>query len=98
MLGVTATALLLAVPTLAIAQKGDAAAGKALYDRKCAGCHGVKGDGNGPAAELLTPRPRDFTSGVYKIRSTVNRVPTDQDIFRTITDGMPGTSMPGHEG
>ncbi|HET9492482.1 MAG TPA: c-type cytochrome [Methylomirabilota bacterium] len=88
-------AWLLAVPAMAVAQKGDAAAGKAVYDRKCAGCHGVKGDGSGPAAELLMPRPRDFTSGVYKVRSTVNRVPTDQDIFRTITDGMPGTSMPG---
>ncbi|MGH7307311.1 MAG: c-type cytochrome [Candidatus Rokuibacteriota bacterium] len=90
-----AAASVLAVPTLAIGQAGDAAAGKAVYERKCAGCHGDRGDGKGPAAELLDPRPRDFTSGVYKIRSTVNRVPTDQDIFRVITAGMPGTSMPG---
>ncbi len=79
----------------AAAQTGDANAGKTVYERKCAGCHGDKGDGKGPAAELLDPRPRDFTSGVYKIRSTLNRVPTDQDIFRVITAGMPGTSMPG---
>lgn len=79
--------------TLAYAQ-GDANAGKAVYDLKCAGCHGVKGDGKGPAAELLLPRPRDFTSGIYKIRTTANKTPTDQDIFRIITEGMPGTSMP----
>jgi DMSO reductase family type II enzyme heme b subunit len=81
-----------AVP--ALAQAGDAAAGKTVYERKCAGCHGEKGDGKGPAAELLAPKPRDFTAGLYKIRSTANKVPTDQDLFRIITDGMPGTSMP----
>ncbi len=74
--------------------QGDANAGKAVYELKCAGCHGVKGDGKGPAAELLLPKPRDFTAGIYKIRTTVNKTPTDQDIFRIITEGMPGTSMP----
>jgi DMSO reductase family type II enzyme heme b subunit len=88
-------ALILAAWTSpAVAQQGDAAAGKTVYERRCAGCHGDKGDGKGPAGDLLSPRPRDFTSGVYKIRTTANKVPTDQDIFRIITDGMPGTSMP----
>ena len=87
-----AASLSLAAPG-AFAQ-GDANAGKAVYELKCAGCHGVKGDGKGPAAELLLPKPRDFTAGIYKIRTTVNKTPTDQDIFRIITDGMPGTSMP----
>ena len=76
------------------AQAGDATAGKAVYERKCLECHGEKGDGKGPAAELLAPQPRDFTAGLYKIRTTANKVPTDQDLFRIITDGMPGTSMP----
>ena len=83
-----------ATPSPVAAQAGDAAAGKAVYERKCAGCHGDKGDGKGPAAELLSPKPRDFTAGLYKVRTTANKVPTDQDIFRIITDGMPGTSMP----
>jgi DMSO reductase family type II enzyme heme b subunit len=78
----------------AFAQAGDAQAGKLVYERKCAHCHGEKGDGKGPAAELLVPKPRDFTTGVYKIRTTANKVPTDRDLFRVITDGMPGTSMP----
>jgi DMSO reductase family type II enzyme heme b subunit len=74
--------------------QGDAKAGQAVYDLKCSGCHGVKGDGKGPAAELLLPAPRDFTSGIYKIRTTANKTPADQDLFRIISDGMPGTSMP----
>ncbi len=87
-------ALAVATPTLAYAQAGDAAAGKKVYDLKCASCHGDKGDGKGPGADLLHPRPRDFTSGVYKIRTVASKMPTDQDLFRIIADGMPGTSMP----
>jgi DMSO reductase family type II enzyme heme b subunit len=87
-------ALAFGAPATAWAQKGDANAGKAVYDQKCALCHGFKGDGKGPAAELMNPPPRDFTSGVYKIRTTANRTPADEDIFRIITAGMPGTSMP----
>jgi DMSO reductase family type II enzyme heme b subunit len=77
----------------ALAQ-GDVKAGKAVYERKCAGCHGDKGDGKGAAAELLVPAPRDFTRGLYKVRTTANKTPADQDLFRIISDGMPGTSMP----
>ena len=82
------------VPSSAWAQAGDASAGKAVYERKCLLCHGEKGDGKGPGAERLDPRPRDFTSGVFKISSTANKVPTDQHIFNVVTSGMPGTSMP----
>lgn len=74
---------------------GDAAQGKAVYEKKCALCHGDQGDGDGPAAPLLSPRPRDFTKGKFKIRtSPTGKPPTDADLFRIITDGMPGTSMP----
>src|SRR5262249_1355898 len=84
----------IATPALAWAQAGDATAGKAVYERKCLLCHGEKGDGKGPAAELLDPKPRDFTSGIYKIRTTAGKAPSDQDLFRVISGGMPGTSMP----
>ena len=67
--------------------------GKERYQQKCAVCHGTEGKGNGPAAYLLYPKPRDFVSGKFKIRSTLT-VPTDEDLFRTITNGIPGTSMP----
>ncbi len=69
---------------------------KELYDEKCGYCHGFEGKGDGPAADYLDPRPRDFTRGVYKIRSTESgEFPTDEDLFYVITEGMPGSSMPG---
>ena len=72
--------------------------GKRVYEKSCAHCHGTEGRGDGSAAESLLPRPRDFTRGLYKIRSTeTGQVPTDQDLFDIITEGMPGSSMPGWE-
>ena len=74
---------------------GDPSAGKVIYAKKCALCHGSEGKGDGPGAVNLVPRPRDFSRGLYKIRTTASgEPPTDQDLFRIITDGMPGTSMP----
>ncbi|MGH2621161.1 MAG: c-type cytochrome, partial [Anaerolineales bacterium] len=71
------------------------AAGEAVYQQRCEICHGTAGDGNGPAAANMDPRPRDFRRGWYKIRSTANgQLPTDEDLVRIITDGMPGTTMP----
>ncbi len=70
-------------------------AGEKVYRERCWFCHGEKGDGNGPVADALDPRPRDFTLGVYKLRSTASgELPTDEDLFRTITRGIPGTAMP----
>jgi DMSO reductase family type II enzyme heme b subunit len=72
--------------------------GKEVYEESCAHCHGTEGRGDGSAAENLLPRPRDFTRGLYKIRSTESgQLPTDQDLFDIITIGMPGSSMPGWE-
>jgi DMSO reductase family type II enzyme heme b subunit len=88
-----AFAVVLAAALPAYAQ-GDANAGKTVYEHKCLLCHGDKGDGKGPGAEHLLPRPRDFTKGLYKIRTTSNKTPADADIMKVIHDGMPGTSMP----
>lgn len=69
--------------------------GLEVYENRCIGCHGVKGDGKGDAAKFLDPKPRDFTKGVYKFKSTPNEaLPNDQDLMRTLTYGVPGTSMP----
>ncbi len=69
--------------------------GRAVYERRCVGCHGVKGDGNGPAATFLNPRPRNFTLGAFKFRSTPSgSLPTDGDLYRTLTRGVRWTAMP----
>ena len=69
--------------------------GKELYVKYCAQCHGEKGDGEGYATVHLYPRPRDFTSGRFKVRTTPNgALPTHQDLVNIIRRGMPYTSMP----
>ncbi|MDP2810113.1 MAG: c-type cytochrome [Rhodocyclaceae bacterium] len=73
----------------------DPEAGKKLYDRYCSQCHGAEGKGDGPAAEFVYPRPRDFTLAIFKVRTTLSgQLPTDHDLFRLISEGLPGTSMP----
>jgi mono/diheme cytochrome c family protein len=70
--------------------------GGAIYRERCAVCHGADGRGGGPAAGLLAPRPRDFTTGRYKFRSTATgTLPTPADLVSTISRGLRGTSMPG---
>ncbi len=69
--------------------------GKALYLKYCAQCHGEKGDAEGYATPHLYPRPRDFTTGKFKVRTTPNgALPTHQDLVNVIRRGMPYTSMP----
>jgi cytochrome c oxidase cbb3-type subunit I/II len=69
--------------------------GRVVYKTRCVGCHGPKGDGNGPAATFLSPRPRDFTLGVFKFRTTPSgSLPTDGDLYRTVTRGVRWTAMP----
>jgi mono/diheme cytochrome c family protein len=69
--------------------------GKALYQKNCAQCHGDNGDGKGVSEPFVFPKPRDFTAGLYKIRTTPGgQLPLDSDLFRTISLGMPGSSMP----
>lgn len=98
--------LLVGCWAMAAAQTGttpseaDLAAGKALYAERCAHCHGETGDGKGVSTEVVYPKPRDFTSGLYKFRTRHEttqggKLPADEDLFRSISEGLHGTSMPG---
>jgi mono/diheme cytochrome c family protein len=75
------------------AEDQQLAAGKLLYGNHCAQCHGDQGDGNGPAAQYLYPKPRNFGEAKFRLATTDNRLPTDDDLFRVITRGMPGSAM-----
>src|SRR3970040_518226 len=69
--------------------------GKILYETYCSTCHGFDGKGEGTAAIYLNPKPRDFTRGIFKFQSTpVGGLPTDEDLHRTLRNGMPGSAMP----
>ena len=72
--------------------------GRDLFTNQCVICHGEEGDGQGKFAYLMNPRPRDFRQGKFKLATTQNRIPTEGDLLRTITRGMPGSAMPpwGH--
>ena len=77
----------------------DLDAGKQLYIQHCTHCHNDTGDGKGAAAEVVYPKPRDFTNGTYKFRTRHetadgNKLAADDDILRSINDGLHGTSMP----
>jgi mono/diheme cytochrome c family protein len=89
-----ATIVLLRAPCPLLAQ--DSTAGKAVYEKWCAACHGDAGAGDGPAAATMLPRPRDFTGAIYQIRTTASgQLPTDADLAHAIDAGLPGTAMPG---
>lgn len=68
--------------------------GATMYALHCAVCHGLSGAGDGPAAELLMPPPRDFTRGEFRLVSTENGAPTHADLVSTLARGVPGSAMP----
>jgi mono/diheme cytochrome c family protein len=102
-IAIVATLLLLSVPSRAQQSQignlhGQARRGKDLYIRYCIGCHGERGDGTGENAPHVNPqfpKPRDFTAGLFKCRSTPSgTIPLDSDIFDTVGRGVNTTAMP----
>lgn len=73
----------------------DIPLGRRVYAQRCAVCHGPDGRGNGPAAPALIPRPRDFTLGEFKYKSTpVGQPPSDSDLIRVVANGLVASAMP----
>ena len=69
--------------------------GRNLYMTHCQHCHGVTGDGKGPTARFLNPRPRDYRQGIFKFKSTLlAQKPSRKDLFHILEQGIPGTYMP----
>jgi mono/diheme cytochrome c family protein len=72
--------------------------GSVVYRRNCLHCHGLNGDGKGPTGLWVNPHPRDFRSGIFKYVSSSQdegkRKPLREDLRRTLTNGIEGTSMP----
>ena len=69
--------------------------GKEYYFKLCVHCHGEEGEGDGRASKYLLPQPRELSQGVFKFHATqTNTLPLDEDIVRTIKQGIPGTAMP----
>lgn len=68
--------------------KGDISKGGTFYLANCATCHGKTGDGRGPRAYFINPKPRNFLHSAS--REMLNRV----ELFEMISEGKPGTEMP----
>lgn len=78
---------------------GSADRGEVLFLRQCSVCHGPGGRGDGPAAKLFDPAPRDLTTSAYAMVTTPDHPgdPLSVALARIIKFGLLGTSMPGHE-
>ncbi|HVK07498.1 MAG TPA: c-type cytochrome [Gemmataceae bacterium] len=72
-----------------------APSGRDLYATHCAGCHGIRGDANGPASPFLDPPARYFGMERFRLACTANGNPNDDDIVYVIRHGIPGSAMPG---
>ena len=70
--------------------------GKEVYERRCIGCHGVKGDGNGPAATFMfNQRPRNFSVGVVQVPAEPE---AGTDRRRPVADHHPRRARHGDAG
>jgi mono/diheme cytochrome c family protein len=68
--------------------------GHDLYARYCVTCHGVRGDGKGPAAVGMRPAPRDFRTATFKFAGAADQtLPHDDELVRIVRDGLAGTAM-----
>jgi len=71
--------------------RGDATRGATLYKANCAACHGGEGDGRGPRAYFINPKPRNFLH--TSSRASLNR----PKLFEAISNGRLRTEMPAWE-
>jgi len=79
-------ATVLAIPS-PVVMSAQPSSGKAIYTRDCAFCHGPNGLADTPVGRILKPRPRRFADPVEMARMT------DDQIYRAIKEGKPGTAM-----
>ncbi len=68
--------------------KGDPKRGGAFYLANCATCHGARGDGAGPRAYFINPKPRNFIEPASRAR--FNRVA----LYAAVSEGRLASEMP----
>ncbi len=67
--------------------------GQEQYILYCYACHGMEGDGRGPASRFLRPPPRDLRLATYKFAKTTDGLPHDEDLLHILNKGLDGTAM-----
>ena len=88
-----ATVQPLSTPAHAQSKTEQLQLGQQVYEKSCLRCHGAAGRGDGPDSARFNYHARDFSMAIFKCRCTATEPPTDEDLLRTVTDGMPGTVM-----
>ena len=74
--------------SLAPAAAADVEAGRSTFVANCAACHGETGDGQGPAAVAMDPRPRDLTHGEFAFDTDADGVKgSEADLRNVIRQG-----------
>jgi cytochrome c oxidase cbb3-type subunit 3 len=71
-------------PAKPVASRGGASRAQRMYASVCAVCHGENGRGDGPGADNLNPKPRDYTDAKWQASVT------DDDLKKTILLGGQG--------
>ncbi len=67
-----------------------ATAGAEVFKMNCETCHGPQGHGDGPAGQVLDPKPKNLVD--------LEKVTTDDYLFWRISTGKPGTPMIAWDG
>ena len=62
--------------------------GRTIFESKCALCHGAKADGKGARSKGLSRKAADFTNPQWRANTT------PRELFRILSEGKRGTSMP----
>src|SRR5213593_4775270 len=91
-LGAAALAAAVVVAGPVAAREPDLAGGKATYELRCSPCHGNDGRGDGPAAQTITPKPRNFHDAAFWKARTLDQIRT------VVREGKPETLMAGFQG
>jgi mono/diheme cytochrome c family protein len=74
--------------TLPTELTGDVVTGKAYFIQNCTACHGINGDGNGPRAYFIFPKPRNFQDPDFQKQLSRSQ------LFNAIKNGVLGREMP----
>ena len=79
------------MPTESAVSRPSILRGEKIYQDYCVGCHGPVGDGNGPAAQYLKPKPVNFTT---LKRHLVEGKYIGGILYYQIMNGITGSAMP----
>ena len=68
--------------------QGQFESGRSIYFSNCINCHGSLGDGNGPRAYFIFPKPRNF------LDSATQQIMNRPRLYAGVRDGVIGKEMP----